>query len=228
MSTVLFSLKNITKIYGKLEETKVKAVNDVSFDIHEGDFAAIVGPSGSGKSTLLNIMSGLDIPCSGEVTLDNNLISGLSAKELSAFRRDNIGIIFQAYNLIPVLTVLENIEFVMMLQKIETSTRNARVLELLNEVGLAGLENRYPNELSGGQQQRVAIARALAAKPKIIIADEPTANLDSHTASELLDLMENLNSKHNTTFIFSTHDKMIMDRAKKLITLRDGEIVKND
>lgn len=228
MSTVLFSLKNISKIYGKLKETKVKAVNDVSFDIKEGDFAAIVGPSGSGKSTLLNIMSGLDHPSSGEVMLGDSLISGLTSKELSAFRRDNIGIIFQAYNLIPVLTVLENIEFVMMLQKIEPDNRKERVLELLDEVGLNGLEDRYPNELSGGQQQRVAIARALAAKPKIIIADEPTANLDSHTASELLDLMEDLNSKHKTTFIFSTHDKMIMERAKTLITLRDGEIVAND
>ncbi len=224
----IFELNSVTKTYGKRKETIVKALDDVSLKINSGEFTVIMGPSGSGKTTLLNIMSGLDNPCDGSVVLTGKDLSSLTGEDLSEIRRDHIGIIFQAYNLIPVLTVEENVEYIMVLQNIPKEERYLRVKELLQLTGLTGKEKRFPKELSGGQQQRVAVARALAAKPDIIIADEPTANLDSATAGELLDMMESLNSELGTTFVFSTHDPRIMERAKRLIVLQDGKIVDDE
>ncbi len=220
----LFNIKHITKIFG-VGEIQVKALDDVSLKIVQGEFMALVGPSGSGKSTLLNIMSGLDNPTSGHTLLQGKDIAVLSGNELSDFRRDHIGFIFQSYNLIPVLTVKENIEYIMLLQKVSPEEREKRVKAILAEVGLTGMEKRLPGQLSGGQQQRVAIARAIVSRPKIILADEPTANLDSKTGTDLIDLMANLNEEYNTTFVFSTHDPKIMKRAKRLVTLEDGKII---
>ncbi len=202
----------------------VYAVRGIDLTIHFGEFTAIVGPSGSGKTTFLNIISGLDKPTSGQVWLNHKLLSGMSGRELSDFRRDHIGFIFQSYNLIPVLTVEENIEYVMLLQRVPKAERHQRVLRILEEVGMQGFENRFPPQLSGGQQQRVAIARAMVSQPSIVLADEPTANLDSATGSALLDLMRQLNEKTGMTFIFSTHDEMIMKRARRVITIKDGMI----
>lgn len=203
----------------------VPAVDGIDLTITQGEFSAIVGPSGSGKTTLLNIISGLDSPTEGKVWLNGNLISSMSGNELSDFRRDNIGFIFQAYNLIPVLSVEENIEYIMLLQGVPKEQRRQRVERILEDVGLTGFEDRMPLQLSGGQQQRVAIARAMVSRPALILADEPTANLDSKTGAELLDMMRKLNQDSGITFIFSTHDKMIMERAKRLIILKDGKIV---
>ena len=188
-----------------------------------GEFTAIAGPSGSGKTTLLNIISGLDAPTSGRVLLAGRPINGMSGSELSDFRRDHIGFIFQSYNLIPVLKVRENIEYVMLLQGVSERERRGRVAEILKEVDLEGMEERRPAQLSGGQQQRVAVARAMVSQPDLILADEPTANLDSATGCGLLDMMRELNEKRGMTFVFSSHDQRIMDRAKRLVTLRDGE-----
>ncbi|OQX92071.1 MAG: macrolide ABC transporter ATP-binding protein [candidate division Zixibacteria bacterium 4484_95] len=203
----------------------VPAVDGIDLTITQGEFSAIVGPSGSGKTTLLNIISGLDSPTEGKVWLNGNLISSMSGNELSDFRRDNIGFIFQAYNLIPVLSVEENIEYIMLLQGVPKEQRRQRVERILEDVGLTGFEDRMPLQLSGGQQQRVAIARAMVSRPALILADEPTANLDSKTGAELLDMMRKLNQDSGITFVFSTHDKMIMERAKRLIILKDGKIV---
>jgi len=224
----VFEIKSVSKIYGDNEETSVHALKKVDLNIHEGEFTAIVGPSGSGKTTLLNIMSGLDEVTEGTVHLGGKDISHMSGNELSDFRRDHIGFIFQAYNLIPVLTVRENVEYIMQLQGVDSEERKKRVNEILTEVGLQGKEGRYPNELSGGQKQRVAVARAIVSKPKIILADEPTANLDSHTGTELVEMMRGLNKKYNFTFVFSTHDPIIMERAKRLVVLKDGEIHKDE
>lgn len=202
----------------------VEAVRGIDLTIKQGEFTAIVGPSGSGKTTFLNVISGLDVATSGKIWLDGNLISEMSGKALSDFRRDNIGFIFQAYNLIPVLSVEENIEYIMLLQGVPKEERHERVLKILGEVGLTGFEDRLPTKLSGGQQQRVAVARAMVAQPSMILADEPTANLDSKTGSDLLDMMRELNEKTGMTFIFSTHDDMIMERARRLVRLRDGQI----
>jgi len=221
---IIIKTENLKKDY-KEGGVVVNAIRGIDFTIKEGEFSAIVGPSGCGKTTFLNLISGLDFPDEGKVWLDDKLISDMSGKQLSDFRRDNIGFIFQAYNLIPVLTIEENIEYVMLLQGISKVERHKRVLEILEEVGLTGYENRIPSQLSGGQQQRVAIARAMVTKPRIILADEPTANLDSKTGSELLDIMKELNEETGMTFLFSTHDRMIMERAKRVITLRDGEII---
>ena len=206
---------------------EVKAVQGVSLTIAPGEFTAIVGPSGSGKTTFLNIISGLDTPTAGKVWLDGKMLSEMKGKELSDFRRDHIGFIFQAYNLIPVLSVEENVEYIMLLQGVPKPERHQRVMEILKEVGLEDYPNRLPSKLSGGQQQRVAIARAMVSKPKLILADEPTANLDSKTGAELLDMMRDLNKKTGMTFVFSTHDKMIMDRARRVITLKDGLIAED-
>ncbi len=203
---------------------EVNALKGVTLDIERGEFTAIAGPSGSGKSTLLNLISGLDTPTGGTVSLGGHYISEMSGRELSDFRRDHIGFIFQSYNLIPVLTVEENIEYIMMLQGISKAHRRERVSHVLNEIGLEGMEKRIPAELSGGQQQRVAIARAIVSRPDIILADEPTANLDSKTGASLLDMMKELNQARGITFLFSTHDTMIMERADRLISLHDGEI----
>jgi putative ABC transport system ATP-binding protein len=202
----------------------VYALRGVDLSVKKGEFLSIVGPSGSGKTTLLNIISGLDDPSEGEVYLNSRLISRMSGRELSDFRRDNIGFIFQSHNLIPVLSVEENIEYIMLLQGVSKEERHKRVENILSEVGLEGYADRFPTQLSGGQRQRVAIARAMVSQPALILADEPTASLDSKTGSELLDIMRSLNRKKKMTFIFSTHDQMVMDKALRLIVLKDGEI----
>ena len=209
-------------------DTLVKALSDANITIKRGEFTAIIGPSGSGKSTLLQLMGGLDNPSSGEVFLDNKNISHMSGTELSDFRRDHIGFIFQAYNLIPVLSARENIEYIMLLQGVSATERKKRVDMIMHAVGLEGLGDRRPAELSGGQQQRVAVARAMVSKPSIILADEPTANLDSKTGADLLDMMKALNEQQNMTFVFSTHDPKIMERARRIIRLVDGCIVDDE
>ena len=203
-------------------ELLVKALDDVSIDVEEGEFSAIIGPSGSGKSTLLHLIGGLDKPTHGEVILAGTNIESMTRSALSNFRRDHIGFVFQAYNLIPVLSTIENIEYVMLMQGVPAAERRKRVFEMLDILGLEGLGGRRPAQLSGGQQQRVAVARAMVSRPNIILADEPTANLDSKTGISLLDMMKDLNVRHGMTFIFSTHDQKIMDRARRLIHLRDG------
>ena len=219
---VIFT-EDLTKTYSA-NDVPVYALRGINLTIAAGEFTAIVGPSGSGKTTFLNIISGLDQPTEGKVWLSEELISNMSGRQLSDFRRDNIGFIFQAYNLIPVLTVGENIEYIMLLQGIPKRERHQRVVDILEVVGLAGYIDRKPPQLSGGQQQRVAIARAMVSQPTIILADEPTANLDSKTGSELLEMMYQLNKKTGMTFVFSTHDQAVMDRAQRLITLKDGLI----
>ena len=222
----IISTENLVKTY-KDNGMEAKAVRGISLEITSGEFTAVVGPSGSGKTTFLNLISGLDTPTSGTVLINNRLISEMKGRELSDFRRDNIGFVFQSYNLIPVLTVEENIEYIMLLQNVPKRERHDRVIKILDEVGLNGMESRRPTQLSGGQQQRVAIARAMVSNPTLILADEPTANLDSAMGSELLEMMKVLNETTGMTFIFSTHDEMIMERARRLITLKDG-IVKTD
>ena len=220
MSKVI-EIEKLTRKYGS-GVGEVVAINDVSLNIEYGEFTAIIGPSGSGKSTLLNLIGGLDKSDSGCVLLAGKDIAKMSGSQMSDFRRDRIGFIFQAYNLIPVLSATENIEYIMLLQGIPSVKRKERVQEMLFLVGLEGLGHRRPSELSGGQQQRVAVARAMASKPEIILADEPTANLDSKTGMALLDMMRQLNEDQGVTFVFSTHDEMIMKRARRLIHLRDG------
>lgn len=223
MSEEVIRVENVTRVYG-MDGVEVNAVRSLNLAIGKGEFTAIAGPSGSGKTTLLNIMSGLDIPTSGRVMLSGKPISSMRGGELSDFRRDHIGFIFQSYNLIPVLSALENIEYVMLLQGIPPKERRSRVASIMKEVGLEGMEKRKPGQLSGGQQQRVAIARAMVSNPDIILADEPTANLDSTTGAALLDMMRELNEKRGMTFVFSTHDSMIMERAKRLVMMKDGRI----
>ena len=220
----IIEINNLTKIYREDAET-VKALDGVNLTIGKGEFTAIVGPSGSGKTTLLNMIGGLDNPTSGTIVVDGIEVTKLSSNDLINFRRDNVGFVFQAYNLIPVLTAKENVTFVMDLQGVPTRQSSARAIELLKNVGLADRINARPNKLSGGQQQRVAVARALASKPKFILADEPTANLDGKSAETLLEIMEKLNEEENITFIFSTHDPRVMQKARRIITLEDGKIV---
>ena len=215
---------NLIKIYQQ-GDIEVKALNDVSINFQQGEFTAIVGPSGSGKTTFLNSIGGLDTPTSGKVVINDTDITNLKSNELIDFRLRNIGFVFQAYNLIPVLTAMENVEFIMLMQGDSASDRKSRAEELLNAVGLSDQINRRPGQLSGGQQQRVAVARALASKPKFVLADEPTANLDSTSTSNLLDIMHRLNKEENMTFIFSTHDQRVIDRAKRIINLEDGKIL---
>ena len=218
---------NLIKIYQQ-GDIEVKALNDVSINFQQGEFTAIVGPSGSGKTTFLNSIGGLDTPTSGKVVINNTDITNLKSNEIIDFRLRNIGFVFQAYNLIPVLTAKENVEFVMLMQGDSASTRKLRAEELLNAVGLSDQINRRPGQLSGGQQQRVAVARALASKPKFVLADEPTANLDSTSTSNLLDIMYRLNKEESMTFIFSTHDQRVIERAKRIITLEDGKILSDE
>ncbi len=225
--SIVIETQALRRCYGS-GVTLVTAVNGISLSIEQGEFTAIIGPSGSGKSTLLNLIGGLDQPNEGRVLLQGQDIAAMTGNAISDFRRDHIGFIFQAYNLIPVLSAHENIEYIMLLQGIPTLNRQARVLEMLSLVGLKGLGHRRPAELSGGQQQRVAIARAMASQPDIILADEPTANLDSKTGSELLDLMRKLNIEQGLTFLFSTHDQMIMGRAQRLVHIRDGVIEQDE
>ncbi len=206
----------------------VHALRGVDLNIEKGEFTAIVGPSGSGKTTLLNIIGGLDRPSDGSIEVGGRDISALSDNQLIDFRKKYIGFVFQAYNLIPVFTAKENIEFVMLLQKKSKAERDARVSELLSAVGMTDKIDKRPSELSGGQQQRVAVARALASKPTFILADEPTANLDSKSTSDLLDIMAKLNQDENVTFVFSTHDQRVIDRARRVITLDDGVIISDN
>ena len=219
--------EDLIKTYSD-EGVPVCAVQGVDLAIRSGEFAAIVGPSGSGKTTFLNLISGLDKATEGKVWLRGQLLSEMNARELSDFRRDNIGFIFQAYNLIPVLTAEENIEYIMLLQGVPKKERHERVMKILKEVGLEGLEGRRPPQLSGGQQQRVAIARAMVSQPALILADEPTANLDSKTGGALVDMMRELNEKTGMTFIFSTHDHTVMRKARRLISLRDGQVASDE
>jgi putative ABC transport system ATP-binding protein len=219
----VISARGITKVYSD-NGLPVHALRGIDLVIERGEFTAIVGPSGSGKTTFLNIISGLDSCSEGEVWLDGRLLSSMTGRELSDFRRDSIGFVFQAYNLIPVLTVEENIEYVMLLQGVAKQERAHRVTGILDMVGLSGYQKRLPNQLSGGQQQRVAVARAMVSEPAIILADEPTANLDSETSSSLLDMMHALNRETGMTFVFSTHDENVMERARRLVTLKDGRI----
>lgn len=214
---------NLSKVYNP-DTIPVFAVNGVDLHVEEGEFTALVGPSGSGKTTLLNLIGGLDYPSGGDVKIDGVDITKMSENKLIDFRLHNIGFVFQAYNLIPVLTANENVEFIMMMLKRPKRERNQRVKELLAEVGLSDRFNNRPSELSGGQQQRVAVARALASKPRFILADEPTANLDSKSTENLLELMAKLNREEKTTFIFSTHDQRVIDKARRVITLVDGKI----
>jgi len=220
----MIETKNLSKIYnpGKFE---VKAVNDVNSLFKEGEFTSVVGPSGSGKTTFLNCVGGLDNPTSGDVYIAGENITRLSGSNIIQYRLKNIGFVFQSYNLIPVLSAKENIEMIMLLQGIDEKSRRLRTDELLNQVDLYELKDRRPSELSGGQQQRVAVARALASKPKFILADEPTANLDTASTSNLLDIMSKLNENEKITFIFSTHDQRVINRARRVITLEDGKIV---
>ena len=206
-------------------EVQVNALNDVSINFKEGEFTAIVGPSGSGKTTFLNAIGGLDIPDSGKVIINSTDITQLKSNQLIDFRLRNIGFVFQAYNLIPVLTAKENVEFIMLMQGDSVKERKSRAEELLHAVGLSQQMDRRPGQLSGGQQQRVAVARALASKPQFVLADEPTANLDSSSTANLLDIMYELNQNENMTFIFSTHDQRVIDRAKRIITLEDGKVI---
>lgn len=223
MSTVI-DTHNIYKVYNE-NGIPVHAINGVHLHLERGEFTALVGPSGSGKTTLLNMIGGLDKPSEGQVIINGVNITDLHGSELINFRLHNIGFVFQSYNLIPVLTAGENIEFIMLLQKRPKKEREARVTALLQEVGLSDKRDIRPGELSGGQQQRIAVARALASKPQFVLADEPTANLDSVSAGHLLDIMSKLNQEENMTFIFSTHDQRVIDRARRVITLEDGKVV---
>ena len=223
----VIELKSLSKIYNP-DTIPVRAINDVSLSVEEGEFAAIVGPSGCGKTTLLNMIGGLDASSEGSVEVGGVSIQDMSESQLTTFRLQNIGFVFQAYNLIPVLTAKENIEFIMVLQNMDYKTMQERSDDLLNRMGIKEQRDRRPSELSGGQQQRVAVARALASRPKFVLADEPTANLDSGSTEALLDIMSKLNEEENITFIFSTHDQRVIDRAKRVITLEDGVIVSDE
>ena len=214
---------NLWKIYPQ-EPDPVEAVRDISIKIETGDFVAMAGPSGSGKTTMLNMIGGLTRPSQGQISIGDQEITEMSDKDLAQLRLERIGFVFQSYNLLPVLTALENAEFTLLLSGIPKDERRKRVLELFNKIGLSGLEDRKPGKLSGGQQQRVAVARAVVANPALILAHEPTANLDSKASADLLDVMERLNQDHGTTFLFSTHDPRVMERSRRLITLVDGQI----
>jgi putative ABC transport system ATP-binding protein len=223
----IIEIRNVSKIYNETE-IEVRAVDNVSLDFDEAEFVAIVGPSGSGKTTLLNLIGGLDTPSSGEIIVDGTNLGKLRSSQLIDFRMRNIGFVFQAYNLVPVLTAKENVEFIMSLQKWAKKDRDERTYELLKAVGLSDRANSRPGKLSGGQQQRIAVARALASRPKFVLADEPTANLDSKSASTLLEIMEKLNHEEKITFIFSTHDPRVVKMAHRIITLEDGRIMSDE
>ena len=221
------SIKNIVKTFNPSEDIEVKALNGISLEIAKEEFVVISGPSGSGKSTLLNIIGGLDGATEGSIVLEEHNVSSLNEKELSLFRREHIGFIFQAYNLIPVLTVKENIEYIMKLQGSSQEECDARVNELANELDISELMNKLPDHISGGQQQRVAVARAVASKPTLILADEPTANLDSVNSEKLMELMRKLNEVEKITIIFSSHDPEVIKKAKRSIVIKDGLVSKD-
>ena len=224
VSDVVVRMEKVSRIYrhGGIE---VAALRDVDLEIRRGEFAALVGPSGSGKTTLLNLIGGLDSPTAGRIWIGDVETTKLSSAQLADVRLRHIGFVFQEYNLIPVLSALENVEYVMLLQGVPEKERQSRALALLKDLGLEGMEHRRPTELSGGQQQRVAVARAIVSEPLIVLPDEPTANLDSVAGAALLDLMRELNAKKGVTFVFSTHDPMVMQRARRIIRMRDGRIV---
>ncbi|QLE84847.1 ABC transporter ATP-binding protein [Shewanella sp. Scap07] len=218
------AINKLTKTYHADSEFPVHAVQNVDLEINSGEFVAVMGPSGSGKTTLLNLIGGIDTPSSGSVMIDGKDIAELNEQQLIGFRRDHVGFIFQDYSLLPVLTALENVEFVMQLQGLSSAECRRRATELLTKVGLAAQMHKVPAKLSGGQQQRVAVARALAPRPRFVMADEPTANLDAQSTAELLDIMQQLNSEEGTTFIFSTHDQRVIKRAKRVIVFEDGQL----
>ena len=215
--------EEVWKIYPQ-EPDHVQAVRGVSLEIESGDFVAMAGPSGSGKTTVLNLLGGLTRPTRGSIWIGGDEITDMPDRALARLRLERIGFVFQAYNLLPVLSAMENAEFTLLLRGVPSSERHRRVRELFDQMGLEGLEDRFPGKLSGGQQQRVAVARAVVGEPALVLADEPTANLDSVASSALLDIMERLNREHGTTFVFSTHDPRVMERARRLITLVDGQI----
>ena len=223
----LISIRNVTKVY-RSGTAEVAALRGVSLEVNRGEFLAIAGPSGSGKSTLLNLIGCLDAATAGDVLIDDQAVSGLTRKQLALFRRNHLGFVFQSFNLIPVLTAYENVSLALSLLTLDADEVRTRSLEMLGEVGLQDMTGRRPAELSGGQQQRVAIARALVKEPQIVLADEPTANLDSETGEGLLELMRRLNRQLGSTFIFSTHDAMVMDYADRLVRLQDGRIVADE
>jgi putative ABC transport system ATP-binding protein len=227
MDTFL-EVKKICKTFQPGTDVEVRALHDIDLSVEHGDFAVLSGPSGSGKTTLLNIIGGLDDATGGEVILDGQLLTGLPEKELSKVRRDHIGFVFQAYNLIPVLTARENIEYIMQLQGYSRRECETRSMEVACRLGIDSLLGKMPDKLSGGQQQRVAVARAVAAKPKLILADEPTANLDSTTAGSLMDMMEQLNEDEGITIIFSSHDPLVIGKARHSVVLKDGEVAADD
>ncbi len=222
----LIRLVNVAKIYNS-NGIAVNALKNISLDFASGEYTVIAGPSGSGKTTLLNLVGTLDNPSNGEIFIDNQELSQKSSKELAEFRLHKMGFVFQAYNLIPVLTAIENIEFAMVLKNIPEKIRHEKALNAMDELGIADLAKKRPNEMSGGQQQRVAVARAIVNDPLLVLADEPTANLDSKTGDSLLNLMEKMNQDKGITFLFSSHDKQVMDRAKRLIILKDGMITED-
>ncbi|MDE0220128.1 MAG: ABC transporter ATP-binding protein [Spirochaetaceae bacterium] len=223
----MISIRNVTKVY-RSGTTEVAALRGVSLEVNRGEFLAIAGPSGSGKSTLLNLIGCLDAATAGEVLIEGQTVSGLNRKQLALFRRQHLGFVFQSFNLIPVLTAYENVSLALSLLPLDAGEVRTRSLEMLAEVGLQDMTGRRPAELSGGQQQRVAIARALVKQPQIVLADEPTANVDSEIGEGLLELMRRLNRQLGSTFIFSTHDAMVMDYADRLVRLQDGRIVADE
>jgi putative ABC transport system ATP-binding protein len=223
----LVTCKELSKFYQDGDAT-VHALDNIALTVAEGEFLSLSGPSGSGKTTLLNLIGALDTPTSGTIVCCGAELQSLSRAQKTTLRLTQLGFIFQSYNLIPVLSAQENVEFCMQLQGLPAAERASRAREALQRVGLSGLEKRRPGELSGGQQQRVAVARAIASQPRLILADEPTANLDSHTAESLLDLMADMNRDLGITFIFSTHDRLVMDYAHRIVQLRDGRIVEEE
>ena len=227
VTEVAVRTEDLWKVYPE-EPEEVEAVRGVTLEIHEGDFMAMAGPSGSGKTTLLNMLGGLTRPTRGRIWVGEQEITEFSDKELARLRLESIGFVFQAFNLLPVLSALENAEFSLLLRGVPTEERHRRVRELFQEIGLDGLEDRKPRKLSGGQQQRVAVARAVVGEPTLVLADEPTANLDSHTSDALLDVMERLNREHRTTFLFSTHDPRVMERARRRVRLVDGQVTSDE
>ncbi|HID69663.1 MAG TPA: ABC transporter ATP-binding protein [Desulfobacterales bacterium] len=225
--TEFLEVQQISKLFKPDREVEVVALDDINLTIGKGEFVVISGPSGSGKTTLLNIIGGLDIPSHGDIVLDGERLTGLPESKLSQIRRDHIGFVFQAYNLLPVLTARENIEYVMKLQGAGKDKAHKRSLEVARKLSIETFLDKLPHQLSGGQQQRVAVARAVAATPKLILADEPTANLDSKSASSLIDMMQKLNQEEEVTIIFSSHDPMVIEKARRSIVLKDGKIFSN-
>ncbi|MBO8126454.1 MAG: ABC transporter ATP-binding protein [Firmicutes bacterium] len=223
----LLELKGVTKEYSR-GRVSVKALRGIDLSIEPGEFLSIAGPSGSGKSTLLNLVGCLDVPTSGSIILDGEPLEKLNPQELALVRREKVGFIFQTFNLIPVLTAFENVELPLVLLKEDPKTIKDKVMKILEAVGIADLADRRPQDMSGGQQQRVAIARALVKEPKYVLADEPTANLDSENGKAVLEIMREMNERLGTTFIFSTHDQMVMDFAKRLVRLKDGQIISDE